>query len=90
MDKPKIAGLSPCKVEMEQGKKYAFCTCGLSESQPFCDGKHKGGPFTPLVFEAEESKEAFMCACKHTGNSPYCDGTHNSLESSSATEDGSD
>lgn len=87
MDKPKIAGLSPCQVEMEQGKKYAFCTCGLSESQPFCDGKHKGGPFTPLVFEAEETKQVFMCACKQTGNSPYCDGTHNQLASEPSPEE---
>jgi CDGSH-type Zn-finger protein len=41
-DKPTIAGKAPIKVSLEAGKKYAFCTCGLSEGQPFCDGKHTG------------------------------------------------
>ncbi len=80
MDKPKIAGTAPCKVELEQGKKYAYCTCGLSENQPFCDGNHKGTSFIPEVFEAEESKTVFFCTCKQTGNSPNCDGSHNSVE----------
>lgn len=79
MDEPKVAGTSPCQVELVEGKKYAFCTCGLSESQPFCDGKHKGTKFTPNVFEADESKTAYFCACKKTGNEPYCDGSHKEL-----------
>lgn len=83
MDKPKIAGTSPCRVDLEEGKKYAFCTCGLSESQPFCDGKHKGTEFTPMVFEAEQSKTVSFCACKQTGKAPYCDGSHNRLPSDS-------
>ncbi len=28
-------------VEVEAGKTYYYCTCGRSEKQPFCDGKHK-------------------------------------------------
>ncbi len=79
MNEPKIADTCPKQVELEQGKKYAFCTCGCSENQPFCDGKHKGTTFTPIVFEAEESKSAFFCQCKHTQNAPYCDGTHSRL-----------
>ncbi|MEE2639400.1 MAG: CDGSH iron-sulfur domain-containing protein [Planctomycetota bacterium] len=79
MEDPKIAATSPCQVQLEKGKKYSFCTCGLSESQPFCDGKHKGGEFVPHVFEAEEAGSAFLCACKRTGNAPFCDGTHNGL-----------
>ena len=79
-DKPTLAGKAPIKVELEAGQKYAFCTCGLSEGQPFCDGKHKGTSFVPNVFTAEESTEAFLCACKHTGNEPRCDGTHKTLD----------
>lgn len=79
MEEPKIAGTSPCQIELEAGKKYAYCTCGLSASQPFCDGQHKGTEFRPIVFEAETSKKAFFCTCKRTGKSPYCDGTHNRL-----------
>jgi len=40
MDLPKRAGDQPQKVTLEAGKKYAWCSCGLSENQPFCDGSH--------------------------------------------------
>ena len=79
MEEPKIAEKCPKQVELVAGKKYAYCTCGLSESQPFCDGKHSGTEFRPVVFEAEESKTAYFCQCKRTGDEPNCDGTHNSL-----------
>ncbi len=79
MDLPKVADTCPKQVELEAGKKYAYCTCGMSENQPFCDGKHSGSEFTPIVFKADETKTAHFCQCKKTGNSPYCDGTHNSL-----------
>jgi CDGSH-type Zn-finger protein len=82
MDEPKCAGKAPAKVELEAGKKYAYCTCGLSANQPFCDGAHKGTDFTPIVFEADETKTAFICQCKRTGNAPHCDGTHNKLDDS--------
>ena len=79
MDEAKIADTCPKQVELEKGKKYAYCTCGLSENQPFCDGKHKGTKFVPIVFEAEEPKSAHFCQCKRSGKEPYCDGTHNNL-----------
>ena len=79
MDLPKVADTCPKKVELEAGKKYAYCTCGLSHMQPFCDGKHKGTEYTPIVFEVEEAKEVHLCQCKKTGNAPYCDGAHNSI-----------
>ena len=79
MDQPKIAACFPKQVNLEEGKKYAYCTCGLSENQPFCDGKHKGGTFNPIVFTAAETKTSFFCQCKRTGNAPQCDGTHKSL-----------
>ena len=84
MDLPKVADTCPKQVELEAGKKYAWCSCGMSENQPFCDGKHSGTDFTPIVFEAEETKTAHFCQCKKTGNGPYCDGTHNSIAQSQA------
>ena len=80
MDKPKIADTCPKQIELEAGKKYAFCTCGLSENQPYCDGKHSGTGFVPLLFTPEEGKTAYLCQCKRTGNAPYCDGAHKELE----------
>ena len=72
--------LLPPASRIEAGKKYAYCTCGLSENQPFCDGKHKGSNFTPMVFEAEVTETAYYCQCKQTGNAPKCDGSHKSVE----------
>jgi CDGSH-type Zn-finger protein len=66
-------------VELEAGKTYAWCACGESDNQPFCDGSHKGTNFVPEVFKAEESKTAYLCMCKHTGNPGFCDGTHKNL-----------
>lgn len=79
MDQPKVAANAPFKCELQQGKKYAWCTCGLSQNQPFCDGGHAGTEFKPIVFEADESKEVWFCQCKQSKNGPWCDGAHNDL-----------
>jgi len=76
MKLPKRAGDAPIKIELEEGKKYAWCTCGLSESQPFCDGKHKGQGMSPHVFVAEKTETKHLCSCKETKNEPFCDGSH--------------
>jgi len=79
MDKPTIAGKAPIQVELKAGETYAWCSCGKSANQPFCDGAHKGTSFTPKVFKAEEDKTAYMCTCKHTDNPGMCDGSHKKL-----------
>ena len=79
MAEPTIAAKQPIPVELEAGKPYFWCTCGESKNQPFCDGKHKGSDFTPLVLKAEESKTVYLCQCKQTNGAPFCDGSHNSL-----------
>ncbi len=82
MEEAVIAALKPCLVPLVAGKRYLWCTCGLSKDQPFCDNSHVGTKFKPLLFKAEETDEELLCACKRTGTGPYCDGTHNSLTSS--------
>jgi glutamate synthase domain-containing protein 2/CDGSH-type Zn-finger protein len=74
-----IVAKSPVKVELEGGKEYYWCQCGLSKSQPFCDGSHAGTNITPLKFTAEKSGQKALCQCKASGDAPYCDGTHASL-----------
>jgi CDGSH-type Zn-finger protein/protein-tyrosine-phosphatase len=78
---PLRAGNSPTRVELIAGKKYAWCTCGLSKTQPFCDGKHRGTDSRPLKFVAEESKTVSICNCKASKNSYFCDGSHKDLSS---------
>ena len=80
MEKSKVAGKSPIVVELEEGKNYAWCACGHSSKQPWCDGSHKGTGISPKVFKAEESKQAYMCNCKQTGNPSFCDGTHSKID----------
>lgn len=79
MSEPKIAAKQPIPVELEEGKKYAWCSCGESTKQPFCDGSHKGSEFTPVMFTAEASGTKYMCQCKHSASPTFCDGTHKSL-----------
>lgn len=79
MDKPKVAGTSPIRVELEAGKKYFWCSCGESSNQPWCDGSHKGSSFAPTLVEVPETKMAGMCTCKQSKNGPFCDGSHKSL-----------
>ena len=76
---PIIAAKHPAKVDLEKGKDYYWCQCGMSKSQPFCDGSHAGTDTTPLKFTAEETGSAALCQCKATANGPFCDGTHASL-----------
>lgn len=79
MDEAVIAQREPYVVELEEGKTYAWCRCGRSEKQPFCDGSHKSTSLQPLMLKAEKSGKAFLCGCKRTAKEPYCDGSHKTL-----------
>ncbi len=79
MKLPKIVKKSPYVVTLEP-RRYAWCTCGLSAKDPFCNGSHKEiEGFKSLGFEVEEEKKVALCACKHTKTPPYCDGSHKHL-----------
>ena len=85
---PKVAKTEPAGFTPEPGKIYAWCSCGLSNKQPFCDGSHKQiettvntegetvMPFKSLKFQCEQAEEVWLCQCKQTKTPPYCDGSH--------------
>ncbi|KAI8516025.1 CDGSH iron-sulfur domain-containing protein 3, mitochondrial [Branchiostoma belcheri] len=75
-DKGVVAVKTPFKVQLGEGKLYAWCSCGLSKKQPFCDGAHKTVGMTPVRFKMEETREVWLCGCKQTSDRPFCDGTH--------------
>ncbi len=78
MKLPKIVQKKPYVVEEKAGKK-AFCKCGLSSKDPYCDGSHKGTGFSPEIIEIKENKKIAWCGCKRSSKDAFCDGAHNKL-----------
>jgi CDGSH iron-sulfur domain-containing protein 3 len=78
---PVVASKTPFRVELLAGYRYAFCACGLSQYQPFCDGSHtssKAG-IKPVIWTQETDQTAQLCGCKRSKNVPFCDASHRNL-----------
>ena len=75
---PKIAQTFPYIVDEKCGKR-AFCSCGLSRKNPYCDGSHKGTGFSPEIIEITEDKKVAWCGCKQSSKGAFCDGSHKNL-----------
>ena len=41
MNKSHKAGSEPIAINVIKGKNYAWCSCGLSKTLPFCDNEHR-------------------------------------------------
>jgi CDGSH-type Zn-finger protein len=80
MDQPHIAQKFPYVQDAAPGT-YAWCACGNSKNQPFCDGSHKGTGFSPKRVDITETKKIAWCGCKHSATAPFCDGAHKRLPS---------
>ena len=65
-----------------QARTYAWCACGESQKQPFCDGSHGSTGMHPIIVQIPEKKTITWCGCKLSNNKPYCDGTHKKLQQS--------
>ncbi len=78
MSEKLIPQKSPYVIEVEPGR-YAWCACGRSQNQPYCDGSHKGTDLSPIMEKVEEKKRVAWCGCKHSNNGPFCDGSHKSI-----------
>lgn len=83
---PVISAKTPYKIEVEAGKKYYWCSCGLSAIQPFCDGSHKAhknedgsSVMKSVQYVASENQTVYFCGCKHSKNGIFCDGTHTKI-----------
>lgn len=72
----------PYKVQLEKGVEYKWCTCGVSKTLPFCDGRHKvlAPGFKSLRFTVEEDGDYLLCGCQKTKNPPFCDLSHTKSE----------
>ena len=60
MNKKKLPLLKPHTVDVKKGKKYAWCSCGLSSKQPYCDGSHSETKFKPVFLQLRLVK-LFIC-----------------------------
>jgi CDGSH iron-sulfur domain-containing protein 3 len=78
MAEPTVFDRKPAVLDLEPGT-YWWCACGLSASQPFCNGAHKGTGLGPTKLEVAEKAKVALCNCKHSANKPYCDGAHKAL-----------
>ncbi len=78
MTSPEIPARTPFVMDCQPGK-YAWCACGRSAKQPFCDGSHKGTGFAPKIEDVKEARKVAWCGCKHSKNAPFCDGSHGRL-----------
>jgi CDGSH-type Zn-finger protein len=82
MDLPKIVACSPQIIKITPGKVYSWCSCGLSNKQPFCDNAHRnieGMPFRSIKVMFDKEEEVRFCQCKQTKTPPFCDDTHTTL-----------
>jgi CDGSH-type Zn-finger protein len=76
---PKLAECEPAIVMVEPGKVYSWCSCGLTEKEPFCDSNHKrveGTPFRSVKVMFDKAEEIYFCQCKRTKTPPFCDDSH--------------
>jgi len=78
MSEPVIPQKSPY-VQTAKPGSFFWCSCGKSQSQPFCDGSHKGSGFAPKKVDIAAEKTVAWCGCKHSKNAPFCDGSHSRL-----------
>ena len=78
MPEPIVAQKSPYVLDLKPGV-YAWCACGGSKNQPYCDGSHKGTGFSPKRVEITTEGKVAWCGCRQSSTKPYCDGTHRKL-----------
>jgi len=84
------AAKKPVNVYLEAGKTYSYCTCGLSKTQPFCDGTDKIFGYSmlrPIEFTVEEPGNYCMCMCKASKQRPLCDGSHKFIDQTPRDKD---
>lgn len=75
-DPPRCPQNRPYVLEEQAGTTRAWCACGRSRTQPFCDGSHAGTRFQPLETHCPTTRRVAWCGCKRTKTPPFCDGSH--------------
>ena len=78
---PFTNGWFPYNTYLQAGKVYNWCSCGLSLTNPNCDGACNANitRCRPVSFNVSESGYFKLCNCKNSANAPFCNGTHREL-----------
>ncbi|HYM80455.1 MAG TPA: CDGSH iron-sulfur domain-containing protein [Candidatus Limnocylindria bacterium] len=63
----------PYEIEEPPGP-VAWCSCGRSRYQPYCDGSHGDSGYDPVIVEIAQPGLVRWCGCKRTTTPPFCDG----------------
>ena len=75
---------TPLNVNIEANRKFAYCTCGHSDTFPSCDGSHRTYGGKPIKLTLEKDQKLTLCRCGESKNLPHCDGSHLSHKNSNA------
>lgn len=73
---PVTARLAPYEIKnpIPGAKTYRWCSCGMSRSQPLCDGSHRDTRFKPLKFRIETATDCIhLCGWKLSTMAPFWD-----------------
>ena len=72
MSEAKKIGGGPVRRELEEGKTYAYCTCGESANQPFCDGSlQRDGVSSSDIQSGKEWSPLPLCLQEHWKQAPF-------------------
>ena len=75
MTDPICTQRAPYVIQCQLGT-YAWCACGKSKKQPYCDGSHAGTGIVPVIEKITEAKTVAWCGCRQSQKKPHCDGSH--------------
>lgn len=70
----------PYVITLQPNSKVLICTCGLSQTPPYCDNAHLGNSDKqPMLVDnpGKGKKLQWICGCNKSAEMPYCDGNHN-------------
>ena len=84
---PEGAAAPPSSRAITLGAPYTYCSCGHSQTDPFCDATCASAPLAPLhqahpplAFTCTKRQTfVLLCGCKRTKAPPFCDGGHSKL-----------
>jgi CDGSH-type Zn-finger protein len=81
-DLPRQSACEPAIIKVQPGKIYSWCSCGLTQTSPFCDNAHRNvedEPYRSIKVVFDKEHEVYFCECKKTKTPPFCDDTHKTM-----------